>query len=138
MIEFEYKDMLMPKDAFSQYITWSAGSQIQALKFYLRADVKVIRELQQEWSGTCYVLMKYKRTFVLWRDSFGSCSGCDNIDGDDVLTGYDYIASTMTEGNCKRFKTIEEMEHWLLNAKEYLWEYLRNYYPNFKESVNHD
>jgi len=129
---FEYEEMIEKKEELE--MTWSAGQQIKALKYYLKPRVKVIREYNEGgYQGECYVLLKYKEKYILWRDSFGSCSGCDSLDGCNENDGYNYIKSTMTEGNCKTFQTIKAMKNWLLNdTTDCFWHILREEYRNFK------
>ncbi len=132
-IKFEYREMLEPKEKFNEDKTWYAQEQDDALRYYLKPSAKIIRTYRDgDYQGTYFALIRYKKTYVLWRDSFGSCSGCDALDGTDIKSGYDYISDTMTEGNCKRFKSIREMESWLLNTDDYLWEELKNNYSKFK------
>lgn len=133
-IKFEYGDMLRPKEYFNEEVVWYAQDQLTALKYYLRPAVKVLREFKQDtWQGDCFALLEFKETLVLWRDSFGSCSGCDALDGRDQYGGYDYIKSTMVEGNCKRFDSMEEMKEWLLCNRDYLWSALKEHYADFRE-----
>ncbi len=133
-INFEYKEMLKPKSSFAESkFRWYAQEQLGALKYYLKPAAKVIKEYKENgWQGNCFALIEYKNAYVLWRDYFGSCSGCDALDGCSIKRGYDYIESTMTEGNCKRFKSVKNMESWLLNTDDYLWEALKNNYSKFK------
>jgi len=55
------------------------------------------------------------KTLILWRDGFGSCSGCDSLDGQN---GYEYIKDTLREGNTKQFHTYGEMRLWFAIVKQ--------------------
>ena len=131
-IKFEYEEMITPVitvDVSKGKVgKWNAGDQVDALKIYLKKEVEVLWEYtQNDYQGDCFALMKYKDQFVLWRDSFGSCSGCDALDGEDLFGGYDYIKKTMTEGNCLRFDNIKDVLVFMLSPDiDYLWEELKD------------
>lgn len=130
-IKFEYEEMINPVitvDVSKGKVgSWFAGDQVDALKFYLKKEVEVLWEYtQNDYQGDCFVLMKYKDQFVLWRDSFGSCSGCDALDGEDLFGGYKYIKTTMTEGNCLRFENIKDVLVFMISSDNYSWEQLKH------------
>ena len=127
LIKFEYEEMLNPdrQTTLDDQQFWNAGDQIEALKFYLKSDVEVVWSFKEnDYSGSCYALLKYMGQYVLWRDGFGSCSGCDMLDGRDIFSGKDYIKSTFTEGNCKRFDTFADVLKFVTNIEDdVFWKY---------------
>ena len=122
-IKFEYEEMLTPEVKLRKRSNfWCAGQQLQALRFYLKPDVDMIWSYQvPDYSGSCFALLKYKNQYVLWRDSFGSCSGCDALDGRSDVSGKKYILETLTEGNCKRFDNPYDIVKFLVKTKDYHW-----------------
>lgn len=128
-IKFEYIEMLQDKDKLppTNLTEWGAGEQNAALAFYIKPEVETLLTLEEGgYSGAVYTLLKYKGQYVLWRDSFGSCSGCDALDGTDIDTGRDYIVDTLTEGNCKRFDTMSELIDFIKFTDDYMWEDLKS------------
>ncbi|MHB8552811.1 MAG: hypothetical protein ACYDAO_04405 [Thermoplasmataceae archaeon] len=124
---FEYAEMIKEREEPKNM--WCAGQNIEALRYYLKPTVNIIREYREhDYQGECYALLKYKEKFILWRASFGSCSGCDALED---RNGYDYIKNTMTEGNCKAFPNIPEMEKWILKNNDYLWNTLKENYKDW-------
>lgn len=112
---------------------WSAGNQIEALKFYL-GNVEFLWDWQEkDYQGNCYAIFrmqifnynirKLEWIYVIWRDSFGSCSGCDGLDGCNLESGREYIENTLQEGNTKQFKSLDEMQNWLIITEDYFWNY---------------
>lgn len=98
---------------------WSAGGQVSALKFYLSPEAKFLAESYDgDYQGTYYVCFKLRDTFVLWRDSFGSCSGCDSLEGQD---GFAYIKATLAEGNTRQFKSLLDAITYLHETEDFWW-----------------
>jgi len=113
---------------------WCAGDQLGALRFYLDEEILFLKEYKEDdYSGDCYALMSVGKTLILWRDGFGSCSGCDSLDGQN---GYEYIKDTLREGNIKQFNTYDEMRLWfasLNKGEKYFWENIpRNFIEGSK------
>jgi len=85
---------------------WCAGDQTKALRYYLSDKVKFIHtHLEGTYQGACYAILHVEDKLILWRDFYGSCSGCDALEGSD---GYSYIKDTLQEGNTKQFNTPQE------------------------------
>lgn len=123
-IKFEYEEMISPivKIDDIKKEQWEAGDQIFALKFYLKPDVKVLWEyIESGRSGESFALLKYKRQYVLWRASFGSCSVCDGLDGRGIIKGKNYIKLTLTEGNCHRFDNLKDVERFVIDTDTHEW-----------------
>lgn len=100
--------------------SWYAGGQLEALKHYLSSKVKILADASEgDYQGTYYAVLFVDGKYFLWRDSFGSCSGCDAIEGLDEEKGYDYIVNTMT--SVKEFDTLEEIWKYLKSPNDYLY-----------------
>src|SRR3989304_2369645 len=73
---------------------WGAGDQLRALRFYLSESIQILGEYQEsDYSGVCFAILSLYRghKYFIWRDSFGSCSGCDALDGEDIIGGLENI-----------------------------------------------
>lgn len=98
---------------------WGAGSQLEALRYYLSNKVEILYKFKEDdYQGDCFALLKFDNIFVLWRDNFGSCSGCDGL---EYANGYEYIMSTLQEGNTRQFNTLKEVVDYLEQTNDYLW-----------------
>jgi len=90
---------------------WSAGGQLNALSFYLGEGAEILAEWMEDgWQGECAAIIKFTTkgsdVYVLWRDSFGSCAGCDALEDQD---GFEYIKSTLSPGNTVQFESLEDL-----------------------------
>ena len=87
---------------------WYAGEQVEALKYYLQAtDVEILWDYVEDgWEGDCFAVFRMQNKFFLWRDSFGSCSGCDCLDGSTLQEGFEYIQQTLISGNTLEFTSL--------------------------------
>jgi len=102
--------------------SWYAGSQLDALAFYMDPEkVKILASFMEAgYQGNCYAIMKVEGRIVLWRDSFGSCSGCDSLEDSN---GYEYIKDTLQEGNTRQFITLDEAKEYIkLKHTDYWWD----------------
>jgi hypothetical protein len=99
---------------------WYAGDQLRALRFYL-IDAEIIAEATTGgYSGDVYAIIFCEDRFWLWRDGFGSCAGCDSLDGNNKEMGYEYILATMT--SVKEFDTISDLFNYLDHPEDYLYD----------------
>ncbi len=114
MIE-DLKKYLINKDIIKE---WYAGGQLEALRFYLDKKVLILVEyMENEYQGECSAVLFADDKFFLWRGSFGSCSGCDALEGSN---GYEYIEDTMT--SVKEFEDIREIVAYLKSHnKDFLY-----------------
>ena len=114
MIE-DLKKYLINKDVEKE---WYAGGQLDALRFYLDKRVLILVEyMEGGYSGECSAVLFISDKFFLWRSGFGSCSGCDALEGSN---GYEYIEDTMT--SVKEFDDINEIVNYLnSNNKDFLY-----------------
>jgi len=89
---------------------WGAGSQLEALRFYFDKKVKILAEfIEDDYSGECGAILQVDGKCFIWRDCFGSCSGCDALEDKN---GYEYIKATMT--SVKEFETVGEVKAFLI------------------------
>lgn len=110
---------------------WGAGGQMAALRYYLpESSVEFVAEWEeQDYQGDVYALLKVTQSserhpvYVIWRDSFGSCSGCDSLEDND---GFEYIKASLAEGNTHQFWSIQEAVDYLKTTTDYWWEKCRN------------
>ena len=101
---------------------WTAGSQLDAFRFYTDPEkIEILATHQDDdYQGQIHGIAKVEERFFLWRDSFGSCSGCDALDGSN---GYDYIKDTLQEGNTRQFLTLDDAEEYIKTKHEdYMWD----------------
>lgn len=101
---------------------WGAGDQLEALEFYLSKKVKILNNYKEPtYQGECFAIMKIKNNYIIWRDYFGSCPGCDALDGKN---GYEYIKNTLSEGNTLQFKSLEDAKQYVIwdRSDENNWE----------------
>lgn len=99
--------------------SWSAGDQLKALRFYLSPAVSILAQVEEDdWAGNVVAVLQVNGLFFLWRDSFGSCCGCDSLDGEN---GYEYIKAAIAEGNSKQFDSLDEAEKYLDETDDWLW-----------------
>jgi len=72
---------------------WCAGEQLEALRFYFDEEVKIVCQYMEDSNdGECFAILSLGHHYYLWKDSFGSCLGCDALEHED---GYEYIKDTM-------------------------------------------
>jgi len=104
--------------------SWCAGDQLEALRYYTdpKAVVILATHMDSDYQGGCYavLLVKHHRKvrYVLWRDSFGSCSGCDGLVGQN---GYAYVKDTLQEGNTRQFRSIVDLREYVHTSEDYSW-----------------
>ena len=111
---------------------WYAGGQLEALRFYLDKKVKILAEyMEDDYQGECFAILDFEGTIVIWRDSFGSCSGCDGLEDED---GYDYIKLTLQEGNTRQFDSIDEAKEYVNITEDYWWKEFPKYL--FEDAIN--
>ena len=84
---------------------------IDTLKAFLSNDIKLLSSFYEDkWQGECFALLELpNRNYFIWKDSFGSCSGCDALMGSKKKDAYEYIKSTLSEGNTLQFKTVKDV-----------------------------
>ena len=56
-------------------------------------EVKIVCQyMEDSYDGECFAILSLGHHYYLWKDSFGSCLGCDALEHED---GYEYIKDTM-------------------------------------------
>lgn len=106
--------------------SWYAGEQLEALKTFLDDDYKIIAShTDGGYQGDCYAVIKSQHVkfenVYLWRDSFGSCCGCDGLDNLDWKGAHEYIKATLQEGNTRTFDNLELAKKYLNETEDYWW-----------------
>lgn len=89
---------------------WCAGEQSDALAYYLPTVKVVATHTTGGYQGDQAALLSLGPDWFLWRDGYGSCSGCDGLEGGD---GFAYIKGTLTAGNVRAFPSKEAALAWL-------------------------
>lgn len=123
MERYDLTEYMVNKDkpnGDESYGGWGAGGQLHALRFYLDKKVKILDEYDEGgYQGEMFAVLKFGRRIVLWRDYFGSCSGCDGLEGEN---GYEYIKNTLQEGNTRQFTSLKKAREYIARTEDWLWE----------------
>lgn len=94
-----------------------AGEQVECLREFMDNDVKIIAiETEGSYQGDYFVILLANNKLWMWHDGFGSCSGCDALDGKSGKEAYDYLMATFT--STKEFSTLKELYTFLDNEEE--------------------
>lgn len=101
---------------------WSAGDQLNALRAHLPTVQVVAEYMESGYQGDCGAVLRLGDDWFLWRDGFGSCSGCDALEGEDGPGGRVYIESTLTVGNTLAFHSREEVIAFLTQPQTDVWD----------------
>lgn len=112
---------------------WYEGDIINALKYYKTEEV-ILHDYMSvgDYQGEYFSSFEIKEYFFLWRGSFGSCSVCDMISGENIEGGYDALLTTLSEGNTLQFYSRIHA----LNYLEQLDKSNRyNYWKSFPKSL---
>lgn len=103
---------------------WWAGDQMKALEYYAPCKLHLLCYLTEEaYQGEIYAICYWadavpeNRRFVLLYDSFGSCSGCDALEGGD--NGYEYVQDVL-RSNTKQFMTMQDMKEYISQSDAYI------------------
>jgi hypothetical protein len=112
------------EDRWSHGDSWATGAQLDALKAFLGDRVEFLETYTEKaYQGDHFAVFRVKDDgrIVLWRDSFGSCSGCDSMEGESMVKARELIAATLAEGNTRQFASIEGAKHYLATCEDYWW-----------------
>lgn len=102
---------------------WSAGDQLGALRFYLSDAVELLGSADTGgYQGSQFAVLRVGGRIVLWRDSYGSCSGCDGLENSN---GLEYITGTLQEGNTRQFESVDEARAYVESSEDYFWKECR-------------
>lgn len=96
----------------------------EALRHHMPGHVDVLlEESEGGYEGSVFAVLRVRAEpwpyFVLWSGSFGSCSGCDALQGGQSTV--DYIKATLREGNSKQFWTLGDAAEFLRTTDDYTW-----------------
>lgn len=123
--------VVSPPEPENRYDGWGAGAggHVTALRYFTDpARVKIVAaDSSGEYSGDCYAVLLVSEgdetRVVLWRDGYGSCSGCDGLDGADQGEARRIITDTLREGNTRQFSSYAEAQAYLEGTDDYLWQH---------------
>ena len=130
-------DCMIPKEFGYKYddfdfrnkTEWYAQEQLDALKFYTYFDGYGIVATGRNggYQGEYYAIIEHKDFIFLWRDWFGSCSGCDGLDGLNDKQGYEYIKQTLSEGNTLQFWSLKQAKSYVKEIKSDRFNYWEDF-----------
>ena len=126
----EYFTMTKEKEKHAPCLSWSAQDQIEAFKFYADEDVHILCHNEpDDYQGSVEVLFTINGFIFLYRTSFGSCSGCDWLDGLDLWEGYEAFKRTISEGNTLQFWSKKHALTYLLEIRQTKdrWNYFHSF-----------
>lgn len=95
---------------------WSAGEQIDAMRFYCPEKFEILKtEEFGSYQGDIIGIAVWdklgdNRRYVLWIDSFGTCSFCDGLED---RNGYDYIEDIL-RSNTWQFLSLKDLKDYLV------------------------
>ena len=112
---------------------WYAGCQLEAMKYYCPEKFHILKfEEYGAYQGDMLGIAVWDengpdKRYVLWIDSFGSCSFCDPLEGSD--NGYDYIEDVL-RSNTWQFLSLKQIKEYLTTdfkvQHEYMWHDMEN------------
>ena len=120
------RNMDRPKGDDNDGWGWCAGEQLKAMEYYRPDKFKTLYATQEEdYSGDIYGIAVWDegskdQRYVFWTDGFGSCSGCDGLEGGE--NGYEYIRNVLMS-NTWQFLSLEDLREYLDEPHErFYWE----------------
>lgn len=126
----EYFTMTKEKEEKAKHHYWTAQEQVEAFKFYADDAVHILAYNEpDDYQGSIEILFELNGFIFLYQTSFGSCSGCDWLDGLDLWEGYKEFKQTISEGNTLQFWSRKHALTFLLEMKNSKDRF--NYYYNF-------
>lgn len=112
--------------------TWGAGEQLEALEHFTNfpdGGEILATKMVGSYGGKCFAVFDYKDFIFIWRDYFGTCNGCDGLDGKRNHEAYQYIKLTLTEGNTLQFWSLSHAKAYLERNKEEVVDYTWKDFP---------
>lgn len=102
-----------------------------AIRKVLQPEFEFLAEYsQRDWQGADFAFIKFHQVYILWRDYFGSCSGCDFwASGPTEEEIVKWLNATLSEGNTKQFWAIEDAIEYMEDEQNYGWD------PEFVDMV---
>lgn len=126
----EYFTMTKEKEEKAKHYSWNAQEQVEAFKFYADDAVHIIAHNEpDDYQGSIEIVFELNGFIFLYQTSFGSCSGCDWLDGLDLWEGYKAFKQTISEGNTLQFWSRKHALTFLLEMKNSKDRF--NYYHHF-------
>lgn len=93
---------------------WWAGDQMKALEYYAPEEFKLIGyTIEEDYQGDIWAIAEWTgkdHRWVLINDGFGSCSGCDALEGGQ--DGYGYVEDVLRE-NTVQFLSVSDMRKYI-------------------------
>ena len=100
-------------------------SRLGVLEEFTSDEVEVVFDLRErDYQGNIWTLLKIDLAggiYAIYRDGFGSCSGCDGFIDASPEERYDYVKSTLAEGNCRTFFSLSDICDYLLETEDWSW-----------------
>ena len=102
---------------------WCAGEQLKAMEYYCPDRFRILYATQEnDYTGDIYGVAVWDegskdQRYVFWTDGFGSCSGCDGLEGSD---GYEYIHDVLMSDTWQ-FLSLEDLRKYLDEPHERLY-----------------
>ena len=88
---------------------WSAGEQMEALKYYAPEEFEVLADFTTGgYQGDIYGIARWngkEKRYIFFKDSYGSCSGCDGLEDED---GYRYVRDVL-RNNTWQFLSLADV-----------------------------
>lgn len=89
---------------------WKPGEQLEALRYYLRPDVRLIAAVKEhEHEGHALAILEHEGTTYLWHDTFGDDAMTDVLGGPSAHYGYQYILNTLRLGQARPYKSLDAL-----------------------------
>ena len=111
--QYEFVDMMGYVSRSSLEKDYGAGDQINLLQDAF--DVEwLLLEMDDDYEGEWYAIFKMNEKWHLLNGYFGSCLGCDDLEGEDPFVWLeDHVK------NVRAFESVEQVMHWLEATDEF-------------------
>lgn len=117
---------------------WTAGKQLDAFDYYRPEKFKVLLAYMENEDYTGDILgfgvwdeNGPDQRYVLWTDWYGTCSGCDDLEGNN---GYEYVKDILRTRTWQ-FLSIEDARHYFENDFRELNEHIYQIAPDFFDKM---
>ena len=102
------------------YSPYCAGTQLDLLADVLPAVEWIVREMDDDYSGDWYAVFIHEGRWYLLNGCFGSCSGCDDLEGTSPI---EWIENNVK--NVRVFTSCSAATRWLAEDDEWTWTGIR-------------
>ena len=123
---------------------WFAGEQMEALEYYAPHNFSLLGYITiGNYDGDIYGIGRWlepypdrKYRWILLRDSFGTCSGCDALEGG--RNGYEYVEDVL-KNNTLQFLTLDDLMEYIRETEVFFWsnECVKEHMLEIAESIKH-